>query len=399
MALVLADRVKETSTTTGTGTYTLAGAVSGFETFGSIGNGNTTYYACTLGADFEVGIGTYTSSGTTLARTTILQSSNSDNAVSWGSGTKTLFCTQPAEKAVFRDASGDVSITGDLTLTSTDDGSASDPEFILLRNSPSPADNDALGKFVFKGKNDAAEQVQYGSILNRIVDATDGTEDGSFELQTISGGSVATNLRIDASSSVGIRLLNGGEKNIRFDTGTSFNDNHIDLTPASATGARTVTLPDQTGTAMVALFYDSFASTEQDLSGSTYVTVDFDTNRQNSDTAVFSESAGEVTIAKAGVYMLSYEVTLGNKSSSRTEGLIRMSRKPSGGSYSEIAGSLSATYNRNSSTDVTTGSASVMFTVTAGDVFKVEAKRNSGSGGLVVFANGCRFNIMALKIG
>ena len=60
MALVLADRVKETSTTTGTGTYTLAGAVSGFVSFGSIGNGNTTYYACTLGADFEVGIGTYT---------------------------------------------------------------------------------------------------------------------------------------------------------------------------------------------------------------------------------------------------------------------------------------------------------------------------------------------------
>lgn len=117
MALVLADRVKETSTTTGTGTYTLAGAVSGFETFGSIGNGNTTYYACTLGADFEVGIGTYTSSGTTLARTTILQSSNSDNAVSWGAGTKTLFCTQPAEKAVFRDASGHIIALDGRNLT------------------------------------------------------------------------------------------------------------------------------------------------------------------------------------------------------------------------------------------------------------------------------------------
>ena len=111
MALVLADRVKETSTTTGTGTYTLAGAVTGFESFASIGNGNTTYYACTLGADFEVGIGTYTASGTTLARTTILQSSNSDNAVDWGAGTKTLFCTQPAEKAVFLDASGHISIS------------------------------------------------------------------------------------------------------------------------------------------------------------------------------------------------------------------------------------------------------------------------------------------------
>ena len=106
MALVLRDRVKETSTTTGTGTYTLAGAITGFEAFSSVGNGNTTYYACTDGTDFEVGIGTYTASGTTLARTTILQSSNSDSAVDWGAGTKTLFCTLPAEKMIFQDASG-----------------------------------------------------------------------------------------------------------------------------------------------------------------------------------------------------------------------------------------------------------------------------------------------------
>ena len=117
MALVLADRVKETTTTTGTGTYTLAGAVTGFESFGSIGNGNTTYYCCTDDTDFEVGIGTYTSSGTTLARTTILQSSNSDNAVSWSSGTRTIFCTIPAEKLVFEDASGDVVVPGALTAT------------------------------------------------------------------------------------------------------------------------------------------------------------------------------------------------------------------------------------------------------------------------------------------
>ena len=96
MALVVADRIKETTNTTGTGTYTLSGATTGFEAFSVIGNGNTTYYCCTDSTDFEVGIGTYTSSGTTLARTTILQSSNSDNAVDWGAGTKTLFCTQPA---------------------------------------------------------------------------------------------------------------------------------------------------------------------------------------------------------------------------------------------------------------------------------------------------------------
>jgi hypothetical protein len=106
MALVVNDRVKETSTTTGTGTFTLAGAVTGFETFSSaIGNSNTTYYAISLqgGAEFEVGLGTVAAG--TLARTTIISSSNSDSAVNFSAGTKDVFCTLPASKAVFKDAS------------------------------------------------------------------------------------------------------------------------------------------------------------------------------------------------------------------------------------------------------------------------------------------------------
>tara|TARA_R100000654_G_scaffold59390_1_gene86130 strand:+ start:1155 stop:2312 length:1158 start_codon:yes stop_codon:yes gene_type:complete len=117
MALVLKDRVKETTTTTGTGTYTLAGAVTGFEAFSVIGNSNTTFYCCTDGSDFEIGVGTYTSSGTTLARTTILQSSNSDSAVSWSSGTRTIFCTLPAEKMSFLDASGNLVAANGSALT------------------------------------------------------------------------------------------------------------------------------------------------------------------------------------------------------------------------------------------------------------------------------------------
>src|SRR5210317_991998 len=101
MALIVADRIKEITSTTGTGTYTLGGASTGFESFATIGNGNTTYYCCTDGTDFEVGIGTYTLSGTTLARTTILQSSNSDAAVNWSAGTRTIFVTMPAEKAPY----------------------------------------------------------------------------------------------------------------------------------------------------------------------------------------------------------------------------------------------------------------------------------------------------------
>ena len=120
MALTISDRIKETSNTTGTGTYTLAGAVTGFETFtANLSNSDTTYYCCTDNTDFEVGLGTFTTSGTTLARTTILASSNSNNAVSWTSGTRTLFCTLPAAKTVFLDANGNASVGGTITATGT----------------------------------------------------------------------------------------------------------------------------------------------------------------------------------------------------------------------------------------------------------------------------------------
>jgi len=100
MPLVVKDRVKVTSTTTGTGTFTLGSAAAGFQDFSVIGNGNQTYYTITDGTDFEVGIGTFTSSGTTLSRTVILESSNSGNAVNWGAGDKDVFVTYPAEKSV-----------------------------------------------------------------------------------------------------------------------------------------------------------------------------------------------------------------------------------------------------------------------------------------------------------
>jgi len=174
MALVIKDRVKETTTTTGSGTLTLAGAFAGFDSFAEIGNGNTTYYSCTDGTDFEVGIGTYTASGTTLSRDTILESTGTtatadvngavtasanvtldgnsgtiavgmrvrgtgisgvvtvatvttqsaivlntavtladdtaltfgDGKINWGAGTRTVFCTMPAEKMIYNDASG-----------------------------------------------------------------------------------------------------------------------------------------------------------------------------------------------------------------------------------------------------------------------------------------------------
>jgi hypothetical protein len=114
MTLKIADRVKETSSTTGTGTLNLGGASTGFQTFvAGVGNSNTCFYAIShqTTSEWEVGIGTVTdASPDTLARTTVLQSSNSDNAVDLSAGIKDVFVTYPAGKAVYKDATGKVGI-------------------------------------------------------------------------------------------------------------------------------------------------------------------------------------------------------------------------------------------------------------------------------------------------
>ena len=104
MALIVKDRIKESTTTTGTGTLTLAGATTGFQTFAAVGDANTTYYAILNGSNWEVGLGTYTVSGTTLSRDTILSSSNSGAAITLA-GVSDVFCTYPSEKAVILNSS------------------------------------------------------------------------------------------------------------------------------------------------------------------------------------------------------------------------------------------------------------------------------------------------------
>ena len=115
MALVLKDRVKETTASTGTSTINLAGAATGFEDFVSaVGDGNTCYYAIldANGSAWEVGIGTVTDAATdTLSRDTILESSNNDNAISLTSGTHTVFLTYPADKSVYRNSNDQIVAT------------------------------------------------------------------------------------------------------------------------------------------------------------------------------------------------------------------------------------------------------------------------------------------------
>jgi hypothetical protein len=123
MALILNDRVRETTTTVGTGAISLAGAVTGYQAFSTIGNTNTTYYTIAGGSQWEVGIGTYSSSGNTLARTTVLASSNSNSLVNFTAGTKDVFVTQPAERAIYTNADGtQIVATGNLPVTNLNSG-------------------------------------------------------------------------------------------------------------------------------------------------------------------------------------------------------------------------------------------------------------------------------------
>ena len=119
MALVLKDRVLETASSPGTGTVTLLGATTGYQTFANgVGNANTTYYtiATVGGVEWEVGLGTYASSNNTLTRNTVFASSNGGNLTNFSSGIQSVFVTYPAGKSINLDASGNVSALGNITL-------------------------------------------------------------------------------------------------------------------------------------------------------------------------------------------------------------------------------------------------------------------------------------------
>ena len=209
MALVVADRIQETTTTTGTGTYTLAGAKTGFASFSGIGDGNTTYYACIAGADFEVGIGTYTASGTTLARTTILASTNSNNAVDWSAGSKDIFVTLPAGKSVFEDASGNVGL------------GTSAPSALLHLESAGPniklVDND----------NDPDYEIKNGDGTFRIIDTTNSEDRLNIDSNgNLLVGKTSTDISVSGSriGSFGAIFTRSGNEPLRLNRTSSDGD-------------------------------------------------------------------------------------------------------------------------------------------------------------------------------
>jgi hypothetical protein len=168
MALIVKDRVKETTTTTGTGTITLAGSPTGFRTFADIGNGNTTYYCISGGLQFEVGIGTYTASGTTLSRDTVLSNSLGTTAkIDFSAGSKDVLVTYPSDKAVLGyPSSGIPNSTGSAWGTSygvTGTGS------VVLSTSPTFGSNTGFGvaPITWSGTYRTI-QVGYGGAISNV---------------------------------------------------------------------------------------------------------------------------------------------------------------------------------------------------------------------------------------
>ena len=214
MALVVKDRVKQTTTTTGTGSVVLNGTVSGFQTFAAaLSNGDTTYYAIFEPStnEYEVGLGTWTESTATLARTTILESSNSGSAVSLTAQAE-VFITQPAEKAVYLDASNNVTLTNNLTVsgdftvsgtTTTIDttNSVVTDSLIELSNGTTGTPANDAGIVIERGDSDNAF-IGYDESADKFTVGTGSFTGASTGNLTISTGTLVANVEGNLTGNV-----------------------------------------------------------------------------------------------------------------------------------------------------------------------------------------------------
>ena len=174
MALVVKDRVKVSTSTTGTGTLSLGSAATGYQSFSAVGNGNTTYYtiASATSSEWEVGLGTYTSSGNTLSRDTVLSSSNAGALVNFSAGSKDVFVTYPAEKAIYEEATGNVLIDGGpITVLGTGVAPGGYTSFSGALGEMY-ADSNAYAQFYAQNLNDGADASTDIVAYNNLGDGT-----------------------------------------------------------------------------------------------------------------------------------------------------------------------------------------------------------------------------------
>lgn len=256
MALVVADRVKETTTTTGTGAISLGGAEANFIAFSSaLSDGDTTYYAIidNVNQAYEVGLGTYTASGNTLARTTVLASSNSGSAVNFSAGSKDVFINYPAGKSVYLDASDQLVING-TAVTST-------PAEINLLDGSS-AGTIVNSKAVVYGASGEVNATTL-QVAGTSITAT------AAELNYSSGVTSAIQTQIDSKNA--LPILKGANYTASAGEFVIATAGSITITlPASPSAGNTVTVKDGTGAAATTTFTvgrngENIASSATDL--------------------------------------------------------------------------------------------------------------------------------------
>ena len=264
MALVINNRVRELTSTTGTGAVTLGGAVGGFQTFAAgIGNSNTTYYAISINSEseWEVGLGTLNGDSSTLTRTTVLESSNSDSAVDFSAGSKEVFCTLPSEKAVYLDASdnqvggfsslaADTSpqLGGDLDVNGQDIVSTSNADIDIIPNGT--GDVNLGADAVQIGDNDANATLTTQGTGDLILNTNNGTNAGNITLLDGANGNIKLSPNGTGEILVGAGDADGditsnGAYDLIIDTNEGTNAGNITLANG-ANGEITVT-PNGTG--------------------------------------------------------------------------------------------------------------------------------------------------------
>jgi hypothetical protein len=251
MALVLKDRVQEITNTTGTGTLTLAGAVEGFQSFSAIGNGNTTYYVISGGSQWEVGVGTYTASGTTLSRDSVLASSNNGNLVDFAAGSKTVFVSYPTERIVIADGTT-IQVANSATLPVSAGGTGA---------ATLTANNVILGN-----TTSAVQFVAPGTAGNVL------TSDGTTWASTAPGGGFTSGTLMlfqqTAAPTGWTKQTTHDNKALRVVSGTASSGGSVAFTTAFASGLNagdttltTSQIPSHTHTAATRVFAIAFSET------------------------------------------------------------------------------------------------------------------------------------------